>query len=332
MPAEWELHKGVWIAWPHLKKHWPGYFEPIPIVYSRIIGALQRSEEVFVMVKNDSMEREVRQILGQEKVPSDKVTFYHFPTNSSWVRDYGPIFVQSENGPVITHWVFNAWGDQWEHDKDNQIPRLISNKIGVPIVETNMVLEGGSIDVNGKGTLITTEQCLLNKNRNPHLNRKQIEENLEKYLGVHHIIWLKNGVEGDDTSGHVDDLTRFTGERTVVTCLETDKNDENYQALKSNYEILEKSVDQDGKSLDVIALPMPSPVVREGQRLPASYANFFIGNKIVLVPIFKCKSDDTALALLQKCFPNREIVGIDCTDLVWGLGTFHCSTQQQPMF
>ncbi len=344
MPAEWEPHEGTWLAWPHNKEHWPGKFEPTPLNYVEIVRAVAESEKVFLIVKDQKMEDEARSFLtaggriGERTIaglPADlmkNVIFYHIPTDSSWMRDIGPIFVRNETGKlVITDWVFNAWGDKYKpYDRDDVVPQKIGEVLEMEVVEPGIVMEGGSIDVNGRGTLLTTEQCLLNKNRNPKLSRGQIEEYLGRYLGVKKVLWLKEGIVGDDTDGHIDDIARFVAADTVVCAFETDTNDDNYPILLECYNDLLKMTDQDGNPLKVVKLPMPEPVVHEGQRLPASYANFLITNKAVLVPTFRCGHDREALDVLADCFPDRKIVGIDCRDLVWGLGTLHCSTQQQP--
>ncbi len=335
MPAEWERHVGTWIAWPHLKEHWPGYFGSIPSVFGQMAEALSHSEKIFVCVNDEKMENEARELLQKEQpgVIWDNVFFYHIPTNSSWMRDHGPIFVQGPDGLNITDWIFNGWGNrwpQWKYDLDDEVPQRVAEQFKLPLVQPGLVLEGGSIDVNGKGTLLTTESCLLSPTRNPHLSRREIEEALESYLGATHVIWLKEELKGDDTSGHIDDLARFVSPDIVVACVERNKEDENYEVLKNNFELLKNSTDQDGKPLNIITLPMPAPVMHEGQRCPASYANFYIGNQVVLLPTYRCKQDDEATEILEKYFPNRKIVGIDCFDLVWGLGAIHCSTQQQP--
>lgn len=340
MPAEWEPHKGTWLAWPHLVDHWPGKFEKIPLVYAEIIDALiEGGEEVFICVNNEKMEREARGILEEQfadagKKPADafsKIKFFRIPTDASWSRDHGPIFVRDSDGKlVIEDWIFNAWGEQWPYGKDDVVPQKIAEALKMPIIRPGIVLEGGSIDVNGKGALLTTTQCLLNKNRNPHLNQKQIEQYLGDYLGAEKVLWLGEGIVGDDTNGHVDDLARFTDPQTVVCAVEENKSDENYEILRRNFEELQKMTDQDNKPLRIVPLPMPKPVFYEGERLPASYANFYIANKAVLVPTFRCKNDERALQILSGLFPTRKMIGIDCTDLVWGLGTIHCSTQQQP--
>jgi agmatine deiminase len=333
MPAEWEPHEGTWLAWPHNKDHWPGNFDPIPKVYAEMIRALACCEKVFVCVNDAASEDDARNVLRENGADSDQVIFHHIRTNSSWTRDFGPIFVRDSNGNrVITDWIFNSWGGKYPPwDLDDVVPQHVSNIFNLPVVEPGIVMEGGSIDVNGKGTLLTTEQCLLNRNRNPHLNRNQIEEYLGKYLSVTNILWLKEGIIGDDTDGHIDDIARFVDERTVVTAVDKNESDDNYEILKRNFEDLQKMHDQDGRPLNVIPIPMPDPVIYEETRLPASYANFYIANKVVIVPTFRCKQDDQAIKILRELFPTREVIGIDCVDLVWGLGTFHCSTQQQPL-
>jgi agmatine deiminase len=335
MPAEWELHEGTWLAWPHNVDHWPGNFEPIPLVYAEIIRALAASEKVFVCVNDSIMEASAKRTLKEAHIDQtllENVSFFIIPTDASWSRDHGPIFVQDSDGSiVITDWTFNAWGGKYEPWKqDDVVPQKIAALFNLPVVEPGIVLEGGSIDVNGQGTLITTEQCLLNPNRNPNLNRASIEEYLNQYLGAKNILWLKEGIVGDDTDGHIDDIARFVNESTVVCALESDRSDENYEILIKNYEDLKGMRTESGKPLHVIAIPMPDPVIHEGQRLPASYANFYIANQVVLVPTFRSKKDSEAIAVFSACFPDRKVIGIDCVDLVWGLGTIHCSTQQQP--
>ncbi|MCI0412312.1 agmatine deiminase family protein [bacterium] len=336
MPAEWEPHEGTWLAWPHNEDHWPGNFAPIPRVYAEIIRALVTSEDVFLCVNDADMEEFARMVLKENGITSvvlDRVRFLHIRTDSSWTRDFGPIYVRDPDGnPVITDWIFNSWGGKYPPwDQDDAVPQHAARILQQPLVQPGIVLEGGSIDVNGKGTLLTTEQCLLNQNRNPHLNREQIEDFLRKFLGATNILWLKEGIIGDDTDGHIDDIARFVDPRTVVCVLEENESDENYKILKSNHEALQQMHDQDGSPLNVIPLPMPDPVVYEGNRLPASYANFYIANRVIMVPTFRCRQDQYALATLRNLFPFREVIGIDCVDLVWGLGTLHCSTQQQTL-
>ena len=335
MPAEWEPHEGTWLAWPHNVDHWPGNFEPIPRVYAEIIRALASSEKVFVCVNDSQMEALAKRTLkdaGIEQSLLENVFFFSIPTDASWSRDHGPIFVRDANGSiVITDWTFNAWGGKYEPwQQDDVVPQKIGDLLRLPVVEAGIVLEGGSIDVNGKGTLLTTEQCLLNRNRNPNLDRAAIEDYLNQYLGAVNILWLKEGIIGDDTDGHIDDLARFVTETTVVCALESDPADENYETLKRNYEDLKDMQTERREPLSVIPLPMPDPVFYDGNRLPASYANFYIANGAVLVPTFRSKKDAQAISTLSECFPDRKIIGIDSVDFVWGLGTIHCSTQQQP--
>jgi len=334
MPAEWELHEGTGLAWPHNEDHWPGNFSPIPHVYAAIIRALAASEKVFVCVNDEAMEEAARKVL-QTEISSpllEQVFYLRIPTDASWSRDHGPIFVRDQDGNlVVTDWIFNSWGGKYPPwDQDDAVPQHIARIFQLPLVQPGMVLEGGSIDVNGKGTLLTTEQCLLNQNRNPHLSRGQIEDSLRRYLGATNVLWLKEGIIGDDTDGHIDDIARFVNSSIVVCAVEENEADENYQILKWNYEDLKTMRDQDGSPLKVVPLPMPDPVVYEGNRLPASYANFYIANRAVIVPTFRCRQDKTALTILRELFPTREVIGIDCVDLVWGLGTLHCSTQQHP--
>jgi agmatine deiminase len=263
------------------------------------------------------------------------VRFHFNPTNDAWARDHGPIYVVRDSGGgrqrAINDWGYNAWGDKYPpYDLDDVIPTRIAEEMNEVLFQPGIVMEGGSLDVNGRGTLITTESCLLNPNRNPQLNRQQIEQYLRDYLGVWNILWLGDGIAGDDTDGHVDDLTRFVSHDTVVTVIEDDQQDENYQALRENYERLLRMKDETGNPLRVIELPMPGPVYFEDQRLPASYANFYIANRSVLAPTYRHENDEKACAILQEIFSDRQVIGIDCLDLIWGLGSIHCVTQQQP--
>ncbi|MEK7523740.1 MAG: agmatine deiminase family protein [Patescibacteria group bacterium] len=330
MPAEWEPHEGTWLSWPHNKEHWPGKFEPIPEVFAKIARALVAAgEKVFICVNDAKMEESAKKCIGNNV---GQIQYFHIPTDASWARDHGPIFVRdAKKKLVMTDWIFNTWGGKYPPwDKDDRVPQEIAKIFKLPIVEPGIVMEGGSIEVNGKGTLLTTEQCLLNKNRNPHLSRQEVAKYLHDYLGATNILWLKEGIIGDDTDGHIDDIARFTDAQTVVCAVEEDPKDENYEILKKNFEDLKKMKDQDGKAFRIMELPMPEPVVYNGQRLPASYINFYIANKAVLVPTFNCSRDKKALQILGELFPGHKIVAIDCVDLVWGLGTIHCSTQQQP--
>ncbi|MFA5954882.1 MAG: agmatine deiminase family protein [Patescibacteria group bacterium] len=331
MPGEWEPHEATWIAWPHNKEHWPGKFEPIPLVYVEIVRALGSSEPVCICVNDDAEAREAKSLLAENNVSLDNISFYTIPTNASWSRDHGPTFVQGERGVVALDWQYNANGMKWgPYDKDDAVPPQVAQLLNVPVMKPGMVLEGGSIDVNGVGSLLTTEQCLLNVNRNPSLKREDIEQRLKEYLGVRNILWLKGGIEGDDTDGHVDDVARFVNATTVVCPRTEDTSDVDYEILERNFADLSAMRDQDGNALTLVPLPTPSPVVYEETRLPASYMNFYIANKAVLVPTFRCPQDAEARSIFEKLFPTRRIIGIDCTDLVWGFGTIHCSTQQQP--
>jgi agmatine deiminase len=301
-----------------------------------MVAHLADHEEVHINVAGPPMEEEVRRLLVDAGADSGNVFFHYNPTNDAWCRDHGPIFVQrgeeGQTSQAVIDWGFNAWGGKYPpYDLDDVIPTRIAEELGLPAYHPGIVLEGGSIEVNGLGTLLTTEACLLNPNRNPTLSRSDIEDYLRSYLGVSHILWLGDGIVGDDTDGHVDDLTRFVDPTTVVTVVEDDPTDENYEPLQQNLERLTGMIDQDGRPLKVITLPMPRPLWHEGQRLPASYANFYIANGLVLLPTYDPARDAEALTTLQRVFPTREIIGIDCTDLVWGLGAFHCVTQQWPL-
>ncbi len=337
MPAEWGDHEGTWIAWPKNVLSFPEDILPsAESAYAEIIKALFGNEIVHVLVDSDEYEKRATKILAQHGVIEDeeKIEFHEIPTADVWFRDYGPIFVMREvdhnRDVALTHWGFNAWGNKYDDllmdaNIPDQLPLGSMRRFKAP-----MILEGGSIDVNGLGTCLTTEQCLLNRNRNPQLGRKKIEKNLSEYLGVTNPIWLKEGIVGDDTDGHVDDLARFVNADTVLCAVEENSEDENYMALRSNLEILEGSVDQDGKKLKVDKLPMPGRVEYHGQRLPASYANFYIANNVVLVPVFRDRNDAKALEVIGRHFPYRKVVGIDSRALVAGFGAIHCMTQQEP--
>jgi agmatine deiminase len=332
MPAEWEKHDAIWLSWPHDPTTFPSRVAKAEEIYVQIIKLIHLGEDVNLFVKDKNMKERVTGLLGKAGVDLSKVHFFQFDYADVWFRDYGPTFVKNKKGErAMVHWIFNSWGDKYEELlRDSQIPLVINKKMHLTRFEPCIVLEGGSIDVNGKGTLLTTEQCLLNKNRNPTLNKNQIEKYLKDYLNVDHIIWLKKGIVGDDTDGHIDDLARFVSPSTIVCAYEENTKDENYPILKENYELLAKSTDQDGKKFNIVKLPMPGYVGEESKRLPASYANFYIGNDTVLVPIFGHKNDQAALSILQKLFPTKNVAGVNCVDLVYGLGTIHCITQQQP--
>lgn len=333
MPAEWGPHQCTWISWPHNRDTWPGKFEPVEPVMARFVGALSKTEVVRVNVLDAAHERRVKGFLEGE-ASADNVRFHRFPTNDAWCRDHGAIFVTREGaGPPLLalDFGFNAWGEKYPpYDLDDAIPAQMAAALDVPCRPVAMILEGGSIDVNGAGALLTTEQCLLNPNRNPSMTSEQIEDELKAALGVTDVLWLGEGIVGDDTDGHVDDLTRFIAETTVVTVVERDRGDDNHEALAANRERLSGMRLGDGRSLDVVELEMPGAVEFRGDRLPASYANFYIGNRVVIVPTFDDPADAPNLKVLETLFPGRDVVGIDCRDLVLGLGTFHCLTQQVP--
>lgn len=335
MPPEWAPHRGTWLSWPHRESSWPGKFAPVPPVFAEMIRHLAPREEVHVNVADAAMEASVRETLRTAGVAVANVFFHANPTNDAWCRDHGPIFVQRRNGgkveEAIVDWGYNAWGGKYPpFDLDDVIPSRIGAEYGIPVFHPAIVMEGGSLDVNGAGTLLTTESCLLNPNRNPGLGRDQIEGYLRDFLGVRKVLWLGDGIEGDDTDGHVDDLTRFVAPDTVVTVVEPDPSDPNHRPLRENRERLREMTDQDGRPFRVLELPMPPRMEHDGQRLPASYANFYVANGVVLLPGYHPATDQMARATLQACFPDREIVVIDSTDLVWGLGSFHCVSQQWP--
>jgi len=299
-----------------------------------MVDALADSERVNINVCDQAHEAEVRRLLAKTRARADHVTFFHIATNEPWCRDHGPMFVTRAETPrlAIIDWEYNAWG--WKYppfEDDDLVPTRIAEKTDLPVFSPKMVLEGGSVEVNGTGTLLTTRSCLLNPNRNPDLKQQEIEQRLRDYLGVTQILWLGDGIEGDDTDGHVDDLTRFVSRTSLVTVVEEDEDDANFQPLRDNYDLLRTMDAEDGTALEVIKLPMPAKIIRDGQRLPASYANFYIANKIVLLPVFADTHDRWAAAVLEKAFPKRKIVPIDCRELIWGLGAFHCLTQQQPL-
>lgn len=333
MPAEWERHEAIWLAWPHDPETFPGRVEAVEGTYARIVSAIHHSEDVHLFVKNEAMERRVSKMLFEHDTDLTRVYFHMYDYADVWFRDYGPIFVTDKDKAelAMVHWKFNAWGGKYpELMRDTEIPKIINQDAGLEYYAPGIVLEGGSIDVNGKGTVLTTEQCLLNRNRNPHLKREQIEEYLKEYLGAWNVVWLKEGIAGDDTDGHIDDIARFVNATTVLCAWEEDPRDENYKALKENFEFLQGARDQEGKRLNVLRLPTPGYVGDGRKRLPASYANFYIGNSVVLVPTFGHANDAKAFEMIQRMFPERKAIGIPCEDLIHGMGTLHCISQQQP--
>lgn len=331
MPAEWEPHAATWLSWPHKESSWPGKLERIPPIWVEMVRALVAGEAVSILVNDAAPAERVRELLTAAGVSLRNVHLHEVPTDDAWMRDHGPTFITRSGEFALVDWIYNAWGGKyppWE--QDDRVPQVLASRLGATRFEPGIVLEGGSIEVDGAGTLLTTEQCLLNPNRNPHLGRAEIEQYLCDYLGARRVLWLGDGILGDDTDGHVDDLTRFVAPATVVTVVEDDPADPNHAVLQDNLDRLRGMRDAAERPLRVVALPMPTPVEYDGQRLPASYANFYIGNAAVLVPTFDCANDAVALATLSELFPNRRVVGITATDLVWGLGAFHCVTQQQP--
>lgn len=338
MPAEWEQHKATWLSYPHNEDSWPGKIETIFPSYHLFIKILAEDEDVHINVVDQAMQDHVYNELDKIGTNMSRIHLHQFPTNDAWCRDHGPAFLLNRNEPgkrAIVNWNHNAWGGKYPYDLDTQIPKHIFNYLSpiendLVLFEPNIVMEGGSIDVNGCGDLLTTRSCLLNENRNPHLNQDQIEDYLRGYYGVENIIWLGDGIVGDDTDGHVDDLSRFVAPDTIITAVEDDSWDENYKPLQDNLKALNSCRLANGKQPTIIELPMPDMVFYDNQRLPASYANFYIANKKVIFPTYRCLTDNEAAYILEACFPNHEIVGIDSTDIVWGLGSFHCLSQQEP--
>ena len=362
MPAEWEPHSATWLAWPHNREDWPGKFEPIPWVYAEIIRNLAKHERVELIVNSTSAARQAREVLDLADALSDNIRFHRWPSDRVWLRDSGCIFLTPQpgfarpdsrepalslpkgrlsphkTGAPVLKFRFNGWAKYSNWRRDDKVGALMAKaahakEIHPFAAHERIVLEGGSIDVNGAGTILTTEECLLSKvqERNPHMARIHYEKAFADYLGAPHTIWLGRGIAGDDTHGHVDDLTRFVSRDTVVTMVEPDSKDVNHSPLRANLRRLQAARDQNGRQFTVVELPMPQPVVFEGRRLPASYANFYIANGVVLAPVFNRPNDRIALNTLTRLFPTRTIVPIYAGDLIWGLGTMHCMTQQQPL-
>jgi agmatine deiminase len=336
MPAEWEPHAATWLTWPHSELSWPGKrLELMPALWAKMIRAIAPGEAVRLLVQDEAMEARARDALREHAADAPNVHFHRIPTDECWLRDNGPIFVKEGENTVITGWEYNAWGGKYPpYDLDIAVPGRIAEITGLSAIRPGMILEGGSIDVNGAGLLLTTEQCLLNPNRNPTLTRAEIEARLREHLGAERILWLGDGLEGDETDGHIDDLTRFVAVDTVVTAIESDPRDTNHAPLRENRERLDSMTGLDGRPLRVIELPVPPRVnhAEMGERLPASYANFYVANAAVLVPTYgHAARDGEALEILAACFPGREIVGVEALDLIWGGGAVHCISQQQPL-
>ena len=336
MPAEWEPHDGTWFTWPRRDGiSFPGQYDTVPPVYAELIRHLVQVEKVSINVWDAAMESEVREFLKGQGIFPDRLKFHRFAAYEPWCRDHGPIFLVRDEGTIRTRavvdWDYNAWGGKYPpFDLDDAIPRRVAELRNLQLFSPGIILEGGSIDVNGQGLLLTTEACLLNPNRNPSLNKARIEQFLRDYLSVSQILWLGDGIVGDDTDGHIDDLARFVNSDTVIMVQEEDPADENYEILKDNWRRLESLIKQNQLRLRMVALPMPGKVEFEGQRLPASYANFYMANGLVLVPTYGHRNDAQALAILRELLPTQRVVGVDSTDLIWGLGSFHCISQQEP--
>ncbi len=333
-PAEFALHYATWLSWPHKEQSWPGKIHLIYPSYVAFIKELTLGEVVCINVVDEAMQNFATSLLSKAEVELSKVKFFIHPTNDAWCRDHGPAFLINPNHDVkkiIIDWGYNAWGNKYPpFDLDDVIPTLVATAMNVPVYHPNIVMEGGSVEFNGKGTLITSSACLLNKNRNPHLNQGQIEQYLYDFYGTEQVLWIDEGIVGDDTDGHIDDTVRFVNEDTVIAVIEPNKKDENHSLLDHNLRQLKSMRLLNGKALNIVELPMPDAIYYEGQRLPASYANFYISNESVIVPTFRNSKDDQALQIIQDCFPSRCAVGIDSTDIIWGLGSFHCLSQQEP--
>ena len=338
-PPEWAPHRGTWISWPRPEGiSFPGkYHEAIKDI-AGLIRVLVQREEVHLNVPNKNYERIVREFLRSRRVPLQGVFFHYIPTNEAWARDHGPAFVlrkgRGNTKAAIVDWGFNAWGGKYPPwDADDAVPTQIAQVLKLPVFYPGIVMEGGAVDFNGAGTVLTTTSCLLNRNRNPRLSKKRVERYLRDYYGQKHVVWLGEGIEGDDTDGHIDDLARFIDERTIAIGIETNRRDPNYAILQKARRALDNARDQDGLSFDIVELPMPRPIAYEGQRVPATYVNFYFANRALLVPTFGQRNRDRgAIAILQKHLPEREVIGVDCRKLIWGLGAIHCFTQQQPLF
>ena len=333
-PAEFAPHTATWLSWPHKEESWPGKIDSIFPLYSLFVKYLSQSEKVCINVNDEAMKAFAVKHLQQAGADMENVEFFFHPTNDAWCRDHGPAFLinpKAEQKKIIVDWNYNAWGGKYPpYDLDDVIPTLIAKHYYIPVYNPGIIMEGGSVDFNGAGTVITSKCCLLNKNRNPHLSQEQIENYLCNYYGMQQVLWVDEGIDGDDTDGHIDDTVRFVNEDTVITVVEENKNDVNYDLLQTNLKQLKQMRLLNGKQLNIIELPMPDEIIYNEQHLPASYANFYICNKYVIVPTFRSLKDEKALQIIAGCFPARETIGIDSTDIIWGLGSFHCLSQQEP--
>jgi agmatine deiminase len=334
-PAEFAPHRATWLSWPHKEASWPGKIHTIFPSYAKFIKELTKGERVCINVADAAMKSFAISWLEKESVDLSLVDFFFHPTNDAWCRDHGPAFLihpNAEHPKVIVDWGYNAWGNKYPpYDLDDVIPTRIGEALNLSVFHPGIVMEGGSVEFNGAGTVMTSTACLLNPNRNPHLNQAQIEQFLCNYYGMQQVLWIDEGIVGDDTDGHIDDTVRFVNADTVLTVVEENKQDENYELLQHNLKQLKQMRLLNGKALNIIELPMPEALVYEDQRLPCSYANFYIANKSVIVPTFRSDRDERALRIIQEAFPSREVIGIDSTDIIWGLGSFHCLSQQEPL-
>ncbi|MBA4167589.1 MAG: agmatine deiminase family protein [Chitinophagaceae bacterium] len=333
-PSEFAKHDATWLSWPHKEASWPGTISRIFPYYSRFIKEIAKHERVCINVTDQAMREFALQNIMDAGADLSKISFHFNPTNDAWCRDHGPAFLinpSAQQKKIIVDWNYNAWGNKYPpYDLDDVVPSLIGKEFNLPVFHPGIVMEGGSVEFNGKGTVLTSESCLLNPNRNPNLDRADIERYLLDYYCVQQVLWVPDGIVGDDTDGHIDDTIRFVNDETVLAVVEYKKNDENYELLQDNLKALNKMRLLNGKHLNIIELPMPDAVVYEDQRLPASYANFYITNGSVIVPTYRCDKDDKALQTIAECFPDRDIIGIDSTEIIWGLGSFHCLSQQEP--
>jgi agmatine deiminase len=333
-PAEWEPHRATWLSYPHQDSYsWPGTLEKIFPEYNRFILEISRGEQVCINIRSKDVEAEISEELSRCGADLSKIMFLIHPTNDAWCRDHGPAFMvnpEAKEPRVIVSWKFNAWGEKYSHDLDERIPGLIGDYLSVPVFYPGVVMEGGAVEFNGTGTVLTSTSCLLHGNRNPHLSQHEIEEYLRNFYGVQQILWLEDGIEGDDTNGHIDDIARFFKPDGLIMMTESNRNDPNHISLKKNLKKLKTFRLLNGKQPDIVEIPMPGPVNYEGQRLPASYANFYICNHAVITPLFRCREDDQALKILEQCFPDRKVIGIDSVEIIWGLGSWHCLSQQEP--
>lgn len=330
-PPEWAKQEAMWLSWPHKEASWPGKIDTIYKPYCEFIKVVAQGQKVRINVKDEAMKDFAMGKLQEVGANLSQIEFYFHETNDAWCRDHGPAFVIKNGEKAIVDWGYNAWGNKYPpYDLDDVIPTKIGKHFGLRVFHPQIVMEGGSVEFNGAGTILTSEACLLNENRNPDLNKEQIEAYLKEFYGAEQVLWVGDGIIGDDTDGHIDDITRFVNKNTVLTVVENNPLDENYLLLQENLERLKTMTLLDGSKLNIVALPMPSPVIYEDTRLPASYANFYIANQVVVVPVFNDVNDQKALEIIQSVFPDRKVVGIDSTDIIWGLGSFHCLSQQEP--